>query len=52
MTSMKGIEDLSYLDCLELASIANLDGTEVPFYILINLDSTTSNYLKAFIYRE
>lgn len=31
MTSMKGIEDLSFLDCLELASIANLDGTEVPF---------------------
>jgi|GEM_PF-4946565 len=31
MTSMKGIEDLSFLDCLELASIANIDGTEVPF---------------------
>jgi len=31
MTSMKGIENLSFLDCLELASIANFDGTEVPF---------------------
>lgn len=31
MTSMKGLEDLSFLDCHELASIANLDGIEVPF---------------------
>lgn len=31
MTSMKGLENLSFLDCLELASIANLDGIEVPF---------------------
>lgn len=31
MTSMKGLENLSFLDCLELASTANLNGTEVPF---------------------
>ncbi|MHA4895855.1 hypothetical protein ACXZ1K_13965 [Pedobacter sp. PWIIR3] len=31
MTTMKGLENLSFLDCLELASIANLEGVEVPF---------------------
>lgn len=31
MTSMKGLDNLSFSDCLELASIANLDGIEVPF---------------------
>ena len=31
MTSMKGIEYLSFLECLELASVADLNGTEVPF---------------------
>jgi len=31
MTNMKGLESISFLDCLNLASIANLDGIEVPF---------------------
>jgi len=31
MTSMKGIEDLTFTDCLEKASIANLNGILVPF---------------------
>lgn len=31
MTSMKGIEDLSFLECLDIASVADLDGIIVPF---------------------
>lgn len=31
MTSMKGLEDLSFLECLEIASIADLEGTKIPF---------------------
>ncbi|TCD00923.1 hypothetical protein [Pedobacter psychroterrae] len=31
MTSMKGVEDLSFLECLEIASIADLEGIEIPF---------------------
>lgn len=31
MTSMKGVEDLSFLECLEIASVADLEGIEVPF---------------------
>ena len=31
MTSMKGLEDVSFRECLEMASIAELDGVEVPF---------------------
>jgi len=28
---MKGVEDLTFLECLEIASIADLEGIEVPF---------------------
>lgn len=31
MTSMKGLEHLSFSQCLALANIANLDGIPVPF---------------------
>ncbi|TCC96942.1 hypothetical protein EZ444_08740 [Pedobacter hiemivivus] len=31
MTSMKGLENLSFLDCYELASIAILEDVKVPF---------------------
>jgi hypothetical protein len=31
MTSMKGLEKVSFDECLEMASIANLDGIYVPF---------------------
>lgn len=31
MTSMKGVEDLSFLECLQIASIADLEGVEIPF---------------------
>lgn len=31
MTTMKGLEDLSFLECLEIASIADLEGTKIPF---------------------
>lgn len=31
MTKMKGLEDFSFDECLELASTANLNGVEVPF---------------------
>jgi hypothetical protein len=31
MTSMKGLEDLTFKQCLEQASIANLDGINIPF---------------------
>ncbi len=31
MTSMKGLEYLSFSECLALANIANLDGIPVPF---------------------
>ncbi len=31
LTSMKGLEDLTFAQCFELASIAELDGIEVPF---------------------
>lgn len=31
MTSMKGLEDLSFDECLSLANKADLDGVIVPF---------------------
>jgi hypothetical protein len=31
MTSMKGLEDHTFSECLNMASIAELDGIEVPF---------------------
>lgn len=31
MTEMKGLEDFSFKECLSKASIADLDGIEVPF---------------------
>jgi hypothetical protein len=31
MTSMKGLEDLTFEECLEKASTADLDGTKIPF---------------------
>jgi predicted nucleotidyltransferase len=31
MTEMKGIEDISFDECLKMSSIANLDGILVPF---------------------
>ena len=31
MTKMKGLEDLSFNECLEMASIADIDGTRIPF---------------------
>lgn len=31
MTSMKGLEDQSFDDCLQKATIADLDGVQVPF---------------------
>jgi hypothetical protein len=31
MTSMKGLENISFNECLEMASIADLEGVEVPF---------------------
>jgi len=31
MTSMKGLENISFSECLSLASIADLEGVGVPF---------------------
>lgn len=31
MTSMKGLENISFSECLNMASIADLEGVEVPF---------------------
>jgi hypothetical protein len=31
MTGMKGLEDIPFDECLEMASIADLEGAEVPF---------------------
>lgn len=31
MTSMKGLEDLSFQECLSLAKVADLNGIKVPF---------------------
>ena len=31
MTTMKGLENLSFSECLNMASIADLEGIEVPF---------------------
>lgn len=31
MTDMKGLEDYTFNECLSLASVADLDGIEVPF---------------------
>jgi len=31
MTSMKGLENVSFSECLDMASIADLEGVEVPF---------------------
>jgi len=40
MTSMKGIEDLSFLECLEIASVADLEGVVVPF---LNINQLIDN---------
>jgi len=40
MTSMKGVEELSFLECLEIASIADLDGVIVPF---LNINQLIAN---------
>ncbi|MES2455323.1 MAG: nucleotidyltransferase [Bacteroidota bacterium] len=40
MTSMKGIEDLSFLECLDIASVADLDGIVVPF---LNINQLIDN---------
>lgn len=40
MTSMKGIEDLSFLECLEIASVADLEGIIVPF---LNINQLIDN---------
>jgi hypothetical protein len=40
MTSMKGIEDLSFLECLEIASVADLEGIVVPF---LNINQLIDN---------
>lgn len=31
MTNMKGLEDISFNECFEMASIADLEGVQVPF---------------------
>ncbi|QEC52222.1 hypothetical protein EDD80_10682 [Anseongella ginsenosidimutans] len=31
VTEMKGLENLSFVECLGLASIANLEGINIPF---------------------
>ena len=31
MTTMKGLENISFSECLSMASIADLEGVEVPF---------------------
>ena len=31
MTAMKGLENISFSECLNLASIADLEGIKVPF---------------------
>ena len=31
MTTMKGLENVSFSECLDMASIADLEGVEVPF---------------------
>ncbi len=31
MTSMKGLEDMTFAECLEQASIADLEGIQIPF---------------------
>jgi hypothetical protein len=31
MTTMKGLEDISFDECLEMASVADLEGVKVPF---------------------
>lgn len=31
MTDMKGLEDYTFNECFALASVADLDGIEVPF---------------------
>lgn len=40
MTSMKGIENLSFLECLEIASVADLEGIVVPF---LNINQLIDN---------
>ncbi|HEY4288161.1 MAG TPA: hypothetical protein VGN00_13740 [Puia sp.] len=37
MTSMKGLENISFSECLNLASIADLEGIEVPFLHISHL---------------
>lgn len=37
ITSMKGLEDLSFNKCLEMASIADIDGVKIPFLHLNHL---------------
>jgi len=31
LTEMKGLKDLSFDDCLKLASVADIDGLKIPF---------------------
>jgi hypothetical protein len=37
MTSMKGLENISFSECLSMASIADLEGVEVPFLHISHL---------------
>jgi len=37
MTSMKGLENISFSECLSMASIADLEGVKVPFLHLNHL---------------
>ena len=37
MTTMKGLENLSFSECLNMASIADLEGVEVPFLHISHL---------------
>jgi len=38
--TMKGVENLSFIECLEMASIADLDGVLVPF---LNINQLIAN---------
>lgn len=37
MTSMKGLENIPFHECLEMASIADLEGVQIPFLHLNHL---------------
>ena len=43
VTSMKGLEDLSFDECLNLASVAELEGIKVPF---LHIDHLIANKKK------